>query len=93
MPCGRKAPTTDQEHAELFNRLIAFSGRCRRDGAGIMVKIDVAWNPAFIGAEIYRAIDLKGDRLTVTQPEWEHPFFPGRKTVVTVYWDREPTGK
>jgi len=60
VPSGRKAPTTDQERVELFNRLIAFSGRCRQDGAAIMVKIDVAWNPAFIGAEIYRAIDLRG---------------------------------
>jgi hypothetical protein len=86
---GQKKPETDQECADLFNHMVAFSGRCRTDGAGIVVTVDAAWNPAFTGAELHRTVDIRDDRLTIAQPEWEHPFFPGRKTIVTVYWERE----
>jgi hypothetical protein len=89
VPSDLPEPTTDAERATIFNRTIAFSGRCRFDGNRMTVNVDVAWNPAFQGSEFVRFLDLKGDRLIVTQPEWEHPFFKGRKTVVTALWDRE----
>jgi len=79
----------DAECAAIFNRIIAFSGRCKLHGNRLNAIVDTAWNPAFQGAELVRFIDLQGDRLTITQPEWEHPFFKGRKTVVTIAWDRE----
>ncbi|MGE0225746.1 MAG: lipocalin-like domain-containing protein [Acetobacteraceae bacterium] len=89
VPSDLPAPTTDAERVTLFNRTIAFSGRCSVSGNRLTVKVDVAWNPAFHGSELVRFVDLEGDRLIVTQPEWEHPFFNGRKTVVTVEWVRE----
>jgi Lipocalin-like domain len=88
-PFGVAVPETDGDRAAVFSRIVAFSGRFRLDGNQMFTKIDVAWNPAFVNAEWLRIIDLNGNRLTMTQPEWEHPFFPGRKTVVTVIWVRE----
>ena len=82
--------TTDAECAQWFgHRLVAFSGRYEVNGNTILTKVDVAWNPAFVGVEMPRQIELDGDRMTVTQPEWEHPFFPGRKMVGVVVWQRE----
>jgi len=89
VPSDLAGPTSDAERAAIFNRTIAFSGRCELHGNQMNVKADVAWNPAFKGMEFTRFLDLEGDRLTITQPEWEHPFFKGRKTVVVVSWERE----
>ena len=89
VPSNLDAPANDTERAAIFNRTIAFSGRCGFKGNQMNAKVDTAWNPAFKGMEFIRFVDLEGDRLTVTQPEWEHPFFKGRKTVVVVSWERE----
>ena len=64
MPMDSTKPETDQERIELYNWLVAFSSRCRVEADGIVAAIDVAWNPAFLGAEIYRGVSLDGDRLT-----------------------------
>jgi hypothetical protein len=89
VPSDLAEPTSDAECAAIFNRTVAFSGRCELNGNEMNVKLDVAWNPAFKGFEFKRSLDLEGDRLTITQPEWEHPFFKGRKTVAVVSWERE----
>jgi hypothetical protein len=82
--------TTDAERAEwLGHGFVAFTGQYRVDADIIHTRIDVAWNPAFVGVEIPRQMQLTGDQLTVIQPEWEHPFFPGRKMVGVVLWQRE----
>src|ERR1700750_802048 len=86
VPSDLDAPESDAERSAIFSRTIAFSGRCSFDGNQITVKLDVAWNPAFKGREFQRIAELEGDRLTIIQPEWEHPFFKGRKTVGTVTW-------
>ena len=36
-----------------------------------------------------RIVEIDGERMTITQPEWEHPFFPGRKMTGIVTWLRE----
>src|SRR3954466_9996398 len=53
------SPTvTDAECAEWFRqRMGAFSGRYEARGDTITVKVDVAWNPAFVGAEMPRQIE------------------------------------
>ena len=89
VPSDLDAPGSDAERSAIFSRTIAFSGRCSFDGNQMTAKLDVAWNPAFKGVELQRIVELEGDRLTIIQPEWEHPFFKGRKTVVTVSWERD----
>src|ERR1700730_8122811 len=75
VPLDLGAPVNDAERAAIFNRTSAFSGRCEFNGNQMNVKADIAWNPAFKGMEFVRFVDLEGDQLTITQPEWEHPFF------------------
>ncbi len=63
--------TNDADYAHwLGHGLVAFTGRYRVEGNRIVTKVDVAWNPAFVGVEMPREIALEGDRLTITQPEW-----------------------
>jgi hypothetical protein len=89
MPRASVAPTSDTERAAIYVRLVAFSGRCAFDGARLEVRPDLIWNPALKNMLFIRFFSLDGDHLTITQPEWEHPFFPGRKPVATILWERD----
>jgi len=63
---GRKAPQTDQDRADLFKSMIAYTGIYRVEGDKCFVKYDVAFNPAWIGSEVMRLFKFDGDRLQVT---------------------------
>ena len=63
---GRKAPTTDQDRASLFNSLVAYTGTYRVDGDKWITTVDVAANPAWVGTEQTRSFRVTGDRLQET---------------------------
>ncbi len=60
---GRKAPTTDQDRAGLFNSLVAYTGRYRVDGDKWITTVDVSANPAWVGTEQTRSFRVTGDQL------------------------------
>jgi hypothetical protein len=60
---GRKAPTTDQDRAGLFNSLVAYTGVYRVDGDKWITAVDVSANPAWVGTEQVRTFQISGDRL------------------------------
>jgi hypothetical protein len=60
---GRKAPTTDQDRAGLFNSLSAYTGPYRVDGEKWITTVEVSMNPAWVGTEQPRAFQISGDRL------------------------------
>jgi len=74
---GRKAPNTDQDRADLLKSIIAYTGMYRLEGDKFITKVDVSWNPAWVGTEQVRFFRLDGDRLhvisawvkSVTRPE------------------------
>lgn len=47
----REAPKTDQDRSELFKSMFAYTGTYRVEGDKIITKVDVSWNPAWIGKE------------------------------------------
>ena len=59
---GRKAPTTDQDRAGLFNSLVAYTGAYRVDGDKWITTVDVSANPAWVGTEQTRSFRVAGDR-------------------------------
>ncbi len=60
---GRKAPTTDQDRADLYNSLVAYTGTYRVDGDKWVTAVDVSANPAWVGTEQTRTFRVAGDRL------------------------------
>ena len=60
---GRKAPTTDQDRAGLFNSLVAYTGSYRVDGDKWITTVDVSANPVWVGTEQTRSFRVTGDRL------------------------------
>lgn len=65
---GRKPAKTDQERAELLNTLVAYSGTYRVEGDKWITRVDVAWNPEWIGTEQARSFTVDGDLLQVLTP-------------------------
>jgi hypothetical protein len=65
---GRAAPKNDQDRANLLATLIAYTGEYRVEGDTWITKVDVAWNPEWIGTEQARSFKIDGDRLQVLTP-------------------------
>lgn len=62
---GRKAPTTDQDRADLWKSMLGYTGMYRLEGDTLTVKVDVSWNPAWLGTDQARTIRFEGERLHV----------------------------
>jgi hypothetical protein len=72
---GRKPPQTVQDRADLLNSMAAYTGMYRLEGDKWITKVDVAWNPEWVGTEQTRFFILDGDRIHVTStwrimPNW-----------------------
>jgi hypothetical protein len=65
---GRTPPKSDQDRANLLGTLIAYTGLYRVEGDRWITKVDVAWNPEWIGTEQARTFAIDGDRLQVLTP-------------------------
>jgi hypothetical protein len=65
---GRKPAKTAQERADLMSTLVGYTGMYRIEGDQWVTKIDVAWDPAWVGTEQRRNFKLEGERLQVLSP-------------------------
>ncbi len=65
---GRKPAKTVEDRAELLNTLIAYTGTYRVEGDKWITKVEVAWNPEWVGTEQTRSFRVEGDRLQVLTP-------------------------
>ena len=62
---GRKPPKTDQDRADLLKSMFAYTGMYRLEGDKFITKVDVSWNPAWVGTEQTRFFKLDGNRLQI----------------------------
>ncbi len=72
---NRKAPKTDQDRADLMKSMLASSGKYRLEGDKFIFKVDVAWNPEWLGTDQERFFKIDGNRLIVhtqwmVSPNW-----------------------
>ena len=72
---SRKPPQTVQDRADLLNGMAAYTGIYRIEGDRWITKVDVAWNPEWVGTEQTRFFRIEGDRVYVTStwrimPNW-----------------------
>lgn len=65
---GRKPAKTEKERAELLDTLVAYTGAYRIEGDKWITKVEVAWNPAWVGTEQARSFKVDGGRLSVLSP-------------------------
>jgi hypothetical protein len=74
----RKPAKTVQERADLLNTLVAYTGTYRLEGDEWITKVDVAWNPEWVGTEQKRFFKLEGNRLQVLTTWGVHPNWPDK---------------
>ena len=72
---GRKPAKTVEDRAELLSSLVAYTGPYRIEGDSWITKVEVAWNPEWVGTEQTRFFKVDGDRLQVlttwrVMPNW-----------------------
>jgi hypothetical protein len=65
---GRQAAKTDQDRADLFKSLVAYTGMYRVESDKWITKVEVAANPAWVGTEQTRFFRVDGDRLQESTP-------------------------
>ena len=73
---GRKPQADDKGRAALLNTLVAYTGRYRIEGDRWITKVEVAWNPEWVGSEQERFFRLDGNRLEVATPWRIMPNWP-----------------
>lgn len=73
---GRKSSKTVQDRADLLNSMIGYTGIYRVEGDRWITKVDVAWNPDFVGTEQMRFFKFDGNRLYVSTPFGIQPNWP-----------------
>jgi hypothetical protein len=61
----RKPANTDQDRADLLKSMFAYTGMYRLEGDKWITKVDVSWNPAWVGTEQVRFFRVDDDRLQV----------------------------
>jgi hypothetical protein len=64
----RKPGKTDKEKADLLSSLVAYTGTYRIEGDKWITKVEVAWNPEWVGTEQTRNFTIDGDRLQILTP-------------------------
>lgn len=72
---GRKPAKTVQERAELLSSLVAYTGTYRIEADKWITRVEVAWNPEWVGTEQTRFFKVDANRLQVlttwrVMPNW-----------------------
>jgi hypothetical protein len=62
------AKMTDQQRADLFRTVTAYSGPYTFDGKTVEHHIDISWNEVFTGMTLRREVKRVGDRIMLTTP-------------------------
>jgi hypothetical protein len=88
---GRKAPQTPEEQAAAYRTVVSYTGKWRLEGEKFVTKVDVAWNPVWVGTDQARFWRVDGNKLFVTSSPTTMPSPDGtEKTIVgTTVWERE----
>ena len=83
---GRKPAKTAEERGDLLSTLVAYTGTYRIEGDRWITKVDVAWNPDWVGTEQARNFKIEGERLQVLTPWRVMPNWPEKglqRSIVT----------
>ena len=89
VPSGRSHADSDADAAQLFRSMVAYSGRWSIDGEKFVTRVDMAWEPSWIGTDQVRYYAFDGQTLSLRTAVIEVPARPGRKIVGQLDWEQE----
>ncbi|MAH58197.1 MAG: hypothetical protein CMN91_07155 [Synechococcus sp. ARS1019] len=73
---GRSPAMSIEEKAQLLQSMIAYTGTYRLENDRWITKVDVAWNPEWVGTEQTRYFCINGNELKVNTPWRVMPNWP-----------------
>ena len=73
---GRKPAKSVQERADLLSSVVAYTGTYRLESDKWITKVEVAWNPEWLGTEQTRLFKVDAARLYVLTPWRVMPNWP-----------------
>jgi hypothetical protein len=86
----RQIPQTEADRALALRSMIAYTGRWRLDDGKIKVKVEAAWQQAWVGTEQIREYRFDGDdRVNLEGPPQPHPNMLGKSVRIIVIWERD----
>ncbi len=77
------------ELGELFRSMIAYTGKYFVEDDRIVIKVDVAADPAKVGTTQTRYYTFDGQILSLRTAPMEIPSLPEKKAIVYADWERE----
>jgi hypothetical protein len=82
-----RAPIHDS--SRLFETMMAYAGKYRRDGDKLVISCDLSWHPSWAGTDQVRFFKLHGEKLSLTTGKQTHPRYPDRLGHGVIDWRRE----
>jgi hypothetical protein len=86
---NRTPGTSTAAMAELFQSMVAYSGKWSIDGEKFVTVVDLAADPSWVGTVQVRYYTFDGHTLSLRTAPLELPSFPGRRAVVYANWEKE----
>jgi len=87
LTAGNQPPGADR--AALFDRMMAYSGDYRIEAEKIIVSVDIARHPSWLGTEQTRFYKLDGDKLSISTAPQHHPKFADKPVRGIVVWKKD----
>lgn len=78
---------TDAEAAQLYQTMVAYTGRYTLEGEKITHHVDISWNQAWNGTDQWRYFEMKNNRLTLKSAPLVSPF-SSKEIVATAVWEQ-----
>jgi Lipocalin-like domain len=83
----------DDQPSVLFDRMMAYTRRYHLEGDDtVVVDVDVAWHPSWVGSKQTRRFILKDGILSIISTPLQHPQHPGQLVRGVISWKRESPG-
>jgi hypothetical protein len=86
---NRTPGTSTAAMAELFQSMVAYSGKWSIEGEKFVTVVDLAADPSWVGTVQVRYYTFDGHTLSLRTAPLELPSFPGRRAVVYANWEKE----
>jgi hypothetical protein len=86
---GPKPQTVEEEQAAAFRSMAAYTGKIRIEGEKFIIKVDVAWNKAWVDTEQTRFWRFEGNRLNIISAPVPNPNVAGSSLIGYLVWERE----
>jgi hypothetical protein len=81
------AKMTDQQRADLFRSVTAYSGTYKFDGKTVEHNVDISWNELWTGTKQVRHVRKEGDRIILTTVPAPRPA-DGKMSETTLIWEK-----